>query len=169
MSVRPTLPIIRRQRGAALVVSLIMLTLVTLIVIAALNFGSSNFRAVSNSQFRDEAVAAAEHAIQDVISSNFTADPAAQPNLEVDLDGDDVADYLVDIAEPRCIFAAPASEADPSSLSLPGAMTAVSTWNTVWELDATVEAAENVGQAAVRIRTGVRVLLDEADRVADCP
>jgi len=159
----------RRQRGAALVVSLIMLALVTLIVITALNLGSANFRAVSNSQFRDEAIAAAELAVQEVISSNFTAAPAPQPGLEVDLNGDDVTDYVVDVAQPQCIFASQASEADPSSLALPGAMTAASTWNTVWELDARVVPAGNVGGAAVRIRSGVRVLLDQADLDVVCP
>lgn len=159
----------RNQRGAALVVSLIMLALVTLIVITALNLGSANFRAVSNTQFRDEAIAAAELAIQEVISSDFAQAPAAQPGLEVDLNGDDVTDYIVDIAEPQCIFAAQASEADPSSLALPGAMTAASTWNTVWEVDANVAPAGNVGGAAVRIRTGVRVLLDQADLDMVCP
>jgi type II secretory pathway pseudopilin PulG len=159
----------RPQGGAALVVSLIMLVLVTLVVITALNIGSSNFRAVSNTQFRDEAIAAAELAIQDVISSDFAAAPAAQEGLEVDLNGDDVADYVVDIAVPQCIFASQASDADPSSLALPGAMTAASTWNTVWDIDATVAPAGNVGGAAVRIRTGVRVLLDQADLDIVCP
>ena len=60
------------QRGAALVVSLIMLVLITLMVIAALNLGTANFRAVSNTQFREQAIAAANVAIQDRISSNFT-------------------------------------------------------------------------------------------------
>jgi hypothetical protein len=159
----------RNQRGAALVVSLIMLALVTLIVITALNIGSSNFRAVSNTQFRDEAIAAAELAIQDVISSDFAAAPAAQLGLEVDLNEDGVTDYIVDIAEPQCIFASQASDADPSSLALPGAMTAASTWNTVWDLDATVVPAGNAGGAAVRIRTGVRLLLDQADLDVVCP
>jgi Tfp pilus assembly protein PilX len=160
---------VREQGGAALVVSLIMLALVTLIVITALNIGSSNFRAVSNTQFRDEAIAAAELAIQDVVSSNFAQAPAAQPGLEVDLNEDGTTDYVVDIAEPRCILASQASDADPSSLALPGAMTAATTWNTVWELQATVAPAGNVGGAAVRIRTGVRVLLDQADLDMVCP
>ena len=59
------------QRGAALAVSLIMLVLITLMVIAALNLGTSNFRAVSNTQFREQAIAAANVAIQDRISSEL--------------------------------------------------------------------------------------------------
>ena len=64
------------QRGTALVVSLVMLVLVTLLVLTALNLGTANFRAVSNTQFRDEAVAAANVAIQSRISSTFIDRPA---------------------------------------------------------------------------------------------
>ena len=63
------------QRGTALVVSLIMLTLITILVITALNLGAGNFRAVSNAQFRDEAIAAANLAIQARISSTFLDPP----------------------------------------------------------------------------------------------
>ena len=63
------------QRGTALVVSLIMLVLVTLLVMTALNLASSTFRSVSNTQFRDEAIAAANVAIQTVLSAPFTDEP----------------------------------------------------------------------------------------------
>jgi Tfp pilus assembly protein PilX len=52
-----------RQGGAALVIGLIMLVLITLMLLAALNLGTTNFRAVSNMQFREEAIAAANQAI----------------------------------------------------------------------------------------------------------
>ena len=139
-----------------------MLALLTLVVISALNIGTSNFRAVSNTQFRDEAVAAADLAIQQVVSSDFTASPAAE-EIAVDINDDGTTDYVVAIAVPACIYAAVAEAADPSSVSLPAAMTVASTWNTVWEIDATVTAAQNPGQAAVRIRSGVRVLLEQAE------
>jgi len=156
------------QRGAALVISLIMLTLITLLVITALNLGTSNFRAVSNTQFRDEAIAAANVAIQQVIGSDFTDDPAAQ-DLEVDLDNDGAPDYVVTIAEPTCIAASIASDAEESSHFLPGAMTVASTWNTVWDLDATVAPESNAGEAAVRVRSGVRVLLTQTEKNLSCP
>lgn len=158
----------RTQRGAALVISVIMLVLITLLVITALNLATSGFRSVSNTQFRDEATAAANVAIQQVIGSNFTAAPAAQ-DLGVDLDNDGDDDYVVNVAMPTCIFADQASGSDPSSLSLPVTMTAASTWNTVWDIDATVAPESNVGAAAVRVRAGVRVLLSQAQRDAVCP
>ena len=160
----------RGQRGAALVISLIMLVLITLLVITAMNLGSLGFRSVSNTQFRDEAVAAANVAIQQVISSPFFIDPAAAvEDINVDLDNNGTPDYVVSIAQPQCIFVAEASEGKASSLSLPPSMTSGSTWNSVWDIEATVAPDSNVGGAAVTVRTGVRVLLNQTQRDTVCP
>ena len=156
------------QRGAALVVSLIMLVLITLLVMTALNLASSNFRSVSNTQFRDEAISAANVAIQQVIGSNFIEVTEAQ-DLDINLDNDDTVDYVVTVARPTCIYADVADVADPSSLSLPVTMTASSTWNTVWDLDATVAPENNAGEASVRVHSGVRMLLTQAQRDDHCP
>ena len=95
-------------------------------------------------QFREEAIAAANRAIDDVISSPFI-DHAARPELiDVDIDNDGDTDYVVQIDTPVCISATEAFGADPSSLSLPPAMTVASTWNTVWDIRATVAADETV-------------------------
>ena len=157
-----------RQRGAALIVGMIMLVLITLMLITALNLGTSNFRAMSNMQFRNEAVAAANRAIELVISSPFTASPAAE-TINVDMDNNGTTDYVVSIAVPTCVFAGQAFGADPSSLSLPATMSVASTWNTVWNLRATVNSATNTGGAFIRIHSGVRVLLSEAEKDAVCP
>lgn len=165
---------IRQQRGAALVVSLIMLVLITLMVITALNLGSSNFKAVSNTQFRDEAVAAANVAIEDRLSSTFDQTPDANGNLPttttlVDLNGDDTDptdDYSVDVT-PTCIGASRDTFAQPSSVELPPEMTVPSTWNTVWDIAAEITSAET--GASVVIRSGARVLLSEVDRNRACP
>lgn len=156
------------QRGTVLVIGMIMLVLITLMLITALNLGTTNFRAMSNMQFRNEAIAAANNAIEQMIGSPFTLSPAAE-SIEVDLDNDATTDYLVEIAEPQCVYAAQAMGADPSSLSLPLAMSGASTWNTVWDLDASVNGADNVGGAAVRVHAGVRVLLSEVQKDAVCP
>ena len=158
----------RNERGAALVVGLIMLVLITLMLVTALNLGTTNFRAMSNMQYRAEAIAAANEAIEQVISSPFPNAPAAEA-IDVDVDNDADVDYVVQMATPTCIYADEASSADPSSLSLPVSMSAASTWNTVWDLDASVNDAENAGAANVRVRAGVRVLLSEAQKNAVCP
>jgi len=159
-----------RQRGAALVVGLIMLVLITLMLVTALNLGTTNFRAMTNMQFRSEAIAAANKAIEQVISSPFTVAPAAEA-INVDLDNNAVNDYVVQIAVPQCVSAAQAFGADPSSLSLPVSMSASSTWNTVWDVDASIDGADpaNVSGTAMRVHAGVRVLLSEAEKDAVCP
>ena len=156
-----------RERGAALVVGLIMLVLITLMLITALNLGTTNFRAMANMQFRGEAIAAANQAIEQVISSPFAAAPAAEV-INVDIDNDTTTDYVVNVAVPQCIYAQPAFAAAPSSLSLPTTMTVSSTWNTVWDLDATSTDTADTG-TAVRVRAGVRVLLTDAEKDAVCP
>ena len=156
------------QTGATLVVSLIMLTLITLMIMAALAIGTANFRTVTNMQFRDEAVDAANRAIDQVVSSAFALDPpAAVETISVDLDNNGTPDYDVQIAEPECLRATIAAVTAPSSESLPPAMGSASTWNTVWEIRATVEG-DNPGQAAVDVRAGVRVLLSEAQKDLVC-
>ena len=164
----------RSQRGAALVVSLIMLVLITLMVITALNLGSSNFKSVSNTQFRDEAVAAANVAIEDRLSSTFDQTPDGNGNLPttttlVDLNGDDsdpTDDYSVDVT-PACIGASRDTPGLDSSVDLPPEMSVPSTWNTVWDITARITSAET--GASVVIRTGARVLLSEIDRNRACP
>ena len=155
------------ERGAALVVGMIMLVLITLMLITALNLGTTNYRAMTNMQFRAEAVSAANKAIEQVISTPFTAAPAAE-DVDVDIDNDTDTDYVVAVAVPECIYASEASGADPSSLSLPVSMSASSTWNTVWDVDATATDDDNLG-ANARVRAGVRVLLTEAEKDAVCP
>jgi Tfp pilus assembly protein PilX len=153
------------QGGTALVVSLVMLVLVTLLVLTALNLGTANFRAVSNTQFRDEAVAAANVAIQGRISSTFI-DPPATTSDAVDIDDDGVTDYVV-LVTPTCIAASVAETADPSSASLPATMSLASTWNTGWDIAAVV--TDDTTGASIVVHAGTRVLLGQADKDIACP
>ncbi len=164
------------QGGATLVVSLIMLTLITLMIMAALAIGLANFRTVSNMQFRDEAIAAANKALDQVMSTPFTEIPVDAEEVLVDLDDDGKFDYRVEIATPQCIRATLDANTPPSSLSLPPVMATASNWNTVWEIRATVQGVAtipligvvNAGDAAVDVRTGVRVLLSGAQKDTVC-
>lgn len=68
----------RLQRGASLLVSLIMLILISLLAVTSFKLGKSNLQIVGNMQHRSEALTAAQGAIETVISSNqFTATPSA--------------------------------------------------------------------------------------------
>ncbi len=69
--------LLHKQRGSTLLVALIMLVLLTLIAISAMNATTTSIHVVGNAQFREEANAAAQQGIEQIISSNFTAAPAA--------------------------------------------------------------------------------------------
>jgi len=99
MNARP-----HRQRGATLIVSLIMLLLITMLAISSYTLGKGNLQIVGNMQQRQQAFAAAQGAVATVISSTrFTTTPAdAIPNpcngpntTCVDVNGDGVPDVNV--------------------------------------------------------------------------
>lgn len=153
------------QRGATLIVGLIMLVLLALIVVNAFTLSSSNLKAVGNMQARDEAIAAANRAIELVTSSPFTDPPTAQ-SVNVDLNQDGTTDYVVAVAVPACVRATVSASAAPSDVELGAAMSIGSTWNTDWEIDATV--SDGATGASARVRQGVRVLLPQARVNAVC-
>jgi len=153
------------QRGATLIIGLIMIVLITLIVVNAFNLSSSNLKSVGNMQVRDEALAAANQAIELVISSSFTDAPVAQA-INVDINKDGTTDYVVRIAQPTCIRAVPASSAAPSDVELGAAMSLASTWNTDWNVTATV--TDVASGAVVQVHEGVRVLLSQIQKNAVC-
>ena len=83
----PAIP--ARQRGAAMIVALIVLILMSVFAISAFNSSSANLRIVGNMQARQEGISAAQDAIERTISSAaFTIDPAAVAASAVDLDID---------------------------------------------------------------------------------
>ena len=156
--------VVLQQRGTTLVVALIMLLLLSLLVSGAFTLSTVNLKAVGNVQTRNEALAAVNTALEDVISTNFVGAGVQTP--QVDINNDGVSDYSVTIQAPTCIRATIADAVAPSSVSL-GALSS-DTWNTVWLLDATSTDSSG-GGAAVRVRTGVRVLLTDAEKKSRCP
>ncbi|MDP3845550.1 MAG: hypothetical protein Q8R10_03905 [Pseudomonas sp.] len=157
------------QQGMVLVVGLIMLLLLTLMVSTVSTLSSTNLLGVGNQQWRSEALAASDVALEQVIpslkpplSGAYSA-PVASSDIGVDINHDNVDDYLADVT-PTCVRATLASASAPSSLSLAGMSNL--TWNTVWDLDASVQDA--VTGTSVRVRTGVRVLLSDAQKISAC-
>jgi hypothetical protein len=155
----------RDQRGATLVISLIVLVMMTLMVIAAQNLSTANIKAVGNMQFRNEAIAAANKGIAKVLSSTFTDRPTAE-TIYADIDNDDTTDYVVAMAQPQCLRATEKEPAKPSSIGL---KMVGGTFITTWDLKATVSGHENAGGAAVEVHSGVRVLLAKEKKEAVCP
>jgi len=158
------------QRGAALVVSLILLLLITAMVASSFTLSSTNLKSVTNTQIRNEAIAAANAAIEQVISSPFTDAPAAE-SVNVDINNDGVVDYTVNFAVPKCLSSGTITPTSlpVSSLSLGSsfASTVASYYETVWDLDATV--IDNATGASARVHQGIRKLLTQAQHTAVCP
>lgn len=154
-----------RQRGAALVIGLIMLVLISLMLIAALNIGMTNFRSVGNMQYREEALAAANAAIQQRVSST-TALSTAITVSHIDIDSDGTTDYDVTVT-PVCVNAFKVFTAPPSSLSLGPAMSASPEWSTTWDITATSTDART--GVSVTVNTGVRVQMGDTLRNTNCP
>lgn len=152
-----------KQRGMALVIALVMLLLLTVMASTNFTLTTTNLEAVGNQQWRSEALAAADAAIEQVVGSAFTTAPAEQTIL-VDINRDGTSDYSVQVDQPQCVRARLSSSAPPSSLTLVGMSN--DTWNTIWEIVATVE--DPASGASVRVRSGVRVLLSDAAKSAVC-
>jgi hypothetical protein len=156
------------QRGAITIfLSMMMLIFMTLMVITAYSLSSVSLQSVGNTQVRQEAVAAAQSILELVVASPFINDPANAVLVGegVDINGDDVDDYFVDLAEPVCVRYTRANSAVGASVTLPG-MSAVDAWNTVWDLDAT--ATDPVTGASVRVRQGVVKLLTDDQKNLLC-
>ncbi len=158
------------QRGATLVVGMVMLVVITLMVTTAFTLSTANLKSVGNMQYHNEAIAAGNMAIEKVLGTPFTAVPSTDQAL-VDINNDEINDYLVSFAVPVCVRASVASPPSLSSLTLQ-TMSNSSTWNTVWDIDATVTpTSDNPGAhgATVRMHAGVRVLLTQSVKNAVCP
>lgn len=94
------------ERGSALFMSLIFLVLLSLFAVSAFNSSTGGARVVSNTQIRQEVVAASQKAIEDVVSSStFSTNPklVGETPITVDMNGDGVTDYVVTVMpQPKC-------------------------------------------------------------------
>lgn len=106
----------RAQSGATLLVSMIFLVVLTLIVVSAIKVTNVNTKLVGNVQVQKEAEAAAQQAIEAVISTDFTK-LATPPRMEVD-SGQSGSTYTVKLEPPpTCVSVKPIklSELDASN------------------------------------------------------
>ena len=151
------------QRGATLIVGLIMLTVITLLTISGFKMSGGNLQAVGNMQHRNEAIAAANMAIEQTININLsTIDPANYPSTtDIDIDQNNTNDYVVNINQPICRKYSPA----PVNLdSLSGVNSNVTNSNdflTLWEINVT---AQNLATgASVIAKQGINKRLTQAE------
>jgi len=157
------------ERGAALVVSLILMTLITMMLASAFTLSTTNSKSVTNTQIRNEGIAAANAAIEQVVSSPFTDAPTAEA-INIDINNDGIVDYTVNFAAPKCMSATTITPTalPVSSLSLGSSFTSTATnyYQTVWDLDATV--TDNASGASLHLHQGIRKLLTQAQYTAAC-
>jgi Tfp pilus assembly protein PilX len=157
--VRTTL--LNRQRGATLIVGLVMLVLLTIMVSSAFTLSTINTKAVGNQQVREEAVAAADAALELVLSEPTFYTVTTARSETIDFGG---KTYTVNIPAPQCTSYRQAASTAASSVSLP--ILSSTTWDTNWELVATV--ADIASGAGITVRSGVRVRLDDAEKNTLC-
>jgi Tfp pilus assembly protein PilX len=159
------------QDGAVLVVSLIMLVLVTLFALASINMSTVNLRMTTNSQIKAESIAAAQSAIEVVISTDFPANPQAK-SIDVAIPNNTTTTYPVAVAKPECknaqtlkMVELDVAQADDvacfvsAAAANPGIVGASSGGDSVcasrqWEIAATISDGAGLG-AAVTVHQGI--------------
>lgn len=156
----------RRERGATLIIGLILLVLISLIVVNAVTLSSSNLKAVGNMQVRNESVAAANQAVEKFISAPFVSSVGTQ-TFTVDINGDGTNDYSVAIAQPTCLGWKQAAVAAPSDVEMPITMQFAAEYLTDWDIQANVSDAGS--GAVVEVHEGVRKRLSQSDKDNYCP
>ena len=118
-----------KQSGATLLVSLVMLVVLTLFVVSSINLTNVNLRIAGNMQAQTEASAAAQHVIEQAISSNSTfANYATAQTINVDINHDGTNDYNVTLLPRKCL----GEKLSPSSAA------GANIYDSVWEVSATV-------------------------------
>ena len=135
----------RRQQGSSLLLSLVMLVVLTLLVVSAIRMSNSNLKSVGNMQLKNEAVAAAQQAIERQVMGNVSNfyTPVDQP---ISING-----YIGTISAPVClkIVAIPGYSAEFAP-SVPK--------DTYWDIKAVVTDPRT--GASATLHQGARVLMD---------
>ncbi len=184
---------IHDQRGATLVIALIMLVLLTLFAVSALNTGTTDLKVIGNMQVRTEAMNAAEQAVETVISTplfistpgNAVLNPCGANNtLCTDINGDGITDYTTKLnPQPACVAVKPIKNADlnlmvaedrdcavqqQQQFGVAGAVSGDSLCaESIWEITAETTSAANGATAAVTQGIGVRISTDAV--ATSCP
>ena len=183
-----------RQRGATLVVGLIVLVTLTLFALSAFTSSSMNLKTAANTQLRSEAQTAAQQAIDRALSTtqfidtpgNALPNPCGGNNTACpDVTGDGVADYTVRLTPaPTCKKAQPVRNEtlDPESaddlacmtgqgqnLGVDGLDTASGNslcTTSIWEI--TAEASSPVTGTRVTVTQGVGLRALKEKVAASC-
>jgi Tfp pilus assembly protein PilV len=147
------------QRGATLLVVLVMLVMITLFVLSMVRLSNSNLRVVGNMQSQRALESSAQQAVEtnlssiaffDDAASNTGMWPAGTTSVDQTVNG-----YTVTIKRPSCFFSTPATGYS--------AVSTISPEDTHWEVAAS--ATDSVSSAQTSIVQGVRIRLP----AGNCP
>lgn len=104
MKIRPSLTNpAKKQTGASLLISLVMLVVLTLLVVSAIRMSNSNLKVVGNMQAKNEATSAAQQAIEQVMSNASNFYTPTPKTISIDINNDGTADYSVAVSAPVCL------------------------------------------------------------------
>lgn len=184
----------RRQRGITLFMALIMLVLITMMALATFNLGKSSMQIVGNFQSRTQAIAAAQEAIEEALSTTrlllnpaaIFLTPCSGANTRcVDINGDGVNDITVALTpQPTCVKAIPVKNADlnlanaedlacssgvqQGTFGIQGVPTGDSMCSaSIWEIRAV--ATDNVTRSNVAVTEGAAVRVPSNSVATYCP
>lgn len=178
----------RRQRGATLIVALIMLVLLTLFALSSMNTANTSLKVTGNMQAKSEALYAAQETIETVISTpQFIADPAnavinpcaGANTLCTDVTGDGIPEYTTTLLPPpACVSVKPikndalnlsdaedlgCSSGQQQQFGVAGAVTGNSLCaNSTWEISAQTLSTALGAAVTVKQGVGVRISADAA-------
>jgi Tfp pilus assembly protein PilX len=171
----------RQQRGVTLFVALVLLVMVTLLAVSSFKVSNTNLKVIASMQGKGEAIAAAQSAIEAVISNAaFAENPtlvASTPKI-VDLTGKGRNEYSVTLSPaPVCLKARPTNPAELDiskatdrpcfGTALVGQATlATSCAETVWEITAVTK--DSVTQAETTVRQGVSMRTSTTEAQSSC-
>lgn len=151
-------PSLRRQHGATLVTGLILLTLLMLSVSVAFLMSNTNLKSVGNMQSRAEAAAAAEAAVENLISTDTIFLAPAQTNVPANAQG-----VAVSIATPTCMTSVPVdaqSSGDPLyQLYQQGVSPTLGSGYVLTDWDIAATASNAATGASLETHQGVRIIL----------
>ena len=169
------------QRGVTLFVALVLLVMVTLLAVSSFRVSNTNLKVIASMQGKGEAQAAAQAAIEKVLSNAaFAEEPqvvAATP-IPVDLSGSGKNEYSVRLNPiPTCLKARPT---DPAKLDITKAEDrpcfgtalvgqanlATSCAETIWEVTATT--TDTVTGAETLVRQGVSMRTSTTEAQSSC-
>lgn len=179
---------LRRQRGATLVVALIMLVLITLFALSSMKTATTSLMVTGNMQAKSEALNAAQETIEAVISTpqfiaspaNAVINPCSGPNTRcTDVTGDATPEYVTTLApQPVCLSAKPikndalnlaiaedlgCAAGQQQQFGVAGAVTGNSLCaSSVWEISAHAQGLNSGANVTVRQGIGVRISADDA-------